>query len=211
MEEWRDIRGFPGYQVSNRGGVRSFWKRKHYPTGYGSYNYLSNTARPVSTSDDGNGYLKFMLYCQQPYKRVCGKVHKLVADAFLPTDLLDDSMEYTVDHIQSGSDGKLDNSIANLRWMTRSDNIRKAYRDGMCNDRILRQQVPIIAFDEWTGLSRYYHSAKEAAQDLGLIQSTIAHGLDKGRLVARRYYFERAGREDKLLYEHYDLQCIPWV
>lgn len=214
VEEWRDVDGFLGYQVSNTGCVRSFWKRKHYPTGYGTYNYLSDTSRPVSTSDDGNGYLKLMIYrhdANGDVRRYCRKVHKLVADAFLPKDLIDDSLDYTVDHIRSGMEGKLDNSLGNLRWLTRADNIKKAYRDGVCNDRILRQQVPVIAIDDWTGLSRYYHSVKEASQDLRLKRDNISHALDRDSIVGGRYYFERAGREDKLLYEHYDLQLIPWV
>lgn len=210
-EIWKDIEHFDGYQVSNYGRVRSFWVRKHYPTGYGCYWIIGDIPRIINGSDDGNGYLKVMLYCHEDGRRYCKKIHKLVADAFLPNEFEDESVEYTVDHIRSGPNGKLDNSVWNLRWMTRLDNIRKAYIDGMCDDRILHQQVSIVAFDDWTGLTRYYHSIKEAARDLRLNQSTVTHAIGKGRLVAKRYYFERAGREDKLLYEQYDLQFIPWI
>ena len=196
-EEWRDIEGFLGYQVSSEGRVRTFWKRKHYPTGYGSYNYLSSTPKIMSLSDDGNGYMKVMLYCKEDGKRYCRKVHRLVAEAFIPNPYNDD---YTVDHIRSGPYGKMDNSIGNLRWLSRAENIRKAYADGMCDERISRQNKPIIAIDLRTGEERFYHSIGEAAYDLGLDRTSISHVLrgDNNRVAC--FTFEYAGREERLLY-----------
>lgn len=207
-EIWKDIEGFPGYQISSKGRVRTFWKKKHYPTGYGTYRFLSDDPQIMSASDDGNGYLKVMLYSKIDGKRYCRKIHRLVAEAFIPNH---DPKCDTVDHKKSGSVDKLDNSVENLRWMPRRDNIQKAYRDGMCDDRIARQNKPIVAYDTWTGKEKYFHSIKEACEELRLRHSTIAHAVDRDHKVANRYYFEFAGKEDTLLYEHEDSQFISWV
>lgn len=203
MERWKDVDGFPGYQISNEGRIRTFWRRKHYPTGYGSYNYISDNPRIMSVSDDGNGYMKVMLYSKIDGKRYCKKIHRLVAEAFIPKpDNLD--VEYTVDHIVSGHYGKRNNRVENLRWLTRSENIKKAYRDGVCNDRITRQNKPIVAIDLWTGEERFFHSIKEAAFELRIDRASISHVLRGDYETTSHYTFEYAGREDILLYGNED-------
>lgn len=201
MEKWKDIAGFPGYQISDQGNVRSFWKRKHYPTGYGSYHYLSETPKLMSSSDDGNGYQKIMLYSKNNGRRYCKKIHRLVAEAFLPTP---ENSYDTVDHIQSGRYGKLNNSVSNLRWIPRRENIRKAYRDGVCDERIRIQEKPIIATDLWTGNTRYFSSIRDAALQLDIERSSISHVLLGDYERTSHYYFEYAGREDRLLYGNED-------
>ena len=211
MEEWRDIKGFLGYQVSNEGRVRTFWKKKHYPAGYGTYNYLSDTPKIMSVSDDGNGYMKVMLYCHADGKRYCRKVHKLVADVFLPNNYEYGQCDYTVDHIESGPQGKLNNAVTNLRWMPRADNIRKAYADGMHEDRIRRSWKPIIATDLWTGCECYFSSIKEASCMLGIERTAISHVLRGDNNRVGHYHFEYAGREDNLLYGDDDNQLLSWI
>ena len=196
MEEWRDIEGFPGYQVSDKGRVRTFWKKKHYPTGYGTYNVLGDDPMIMSQSNDGNGYMKLMLYSREDQKRYCKKVHRLVAEAFIPHDERDD----TVDHIRSGEEGKLDNSVENLRWIPRSENIKKAYRDGVCDRRIARQNKDIMARDLYTGEWQYFNSIKEAADELSIDRSSISHVLRGDTSRTSHYIFEYADREDRLLY-----------
>lgn len=208
-EIWKDIYGFDGYQVSNLGNVRSFWKRKHYPTGYGTYWYLSNKPRIMAASDDGNGYLKLMLYNRNDGKRYCRKVHKLVADAFIP--LPNEVEDWTVDHIRSGRDGKLDNSVDNLRWVTRRENIQKAYRDGMCDERIRRQDKDIVAIDLWTGEECYFSSIQEAADILRIDRTAISHVLRGDHYRTRHYTFEYAGREERLLYGDDDNKPLSWI
>lgn len=213
IEIWKDIPDFEGYQVSNTGYVRSFWKKKHYPTGYGTCRYLSNEPHIMSTSDDGNGYQKLMLYNHNNGKRYCKKVHKLVADASLP--LPDDYkyVDYTVDHIKSGPEGKLDNSVWNLQWLPRGDNIRKAYRDGICDARIRSQCKDIVAIDMWTGEEAYFDSIVEAARELDLHYTSIVHALrsPKWNSKAGHYRFEYAGREDRLLYGNEDNKLLSWI
>jgi len=210
MEEWRDIAGFDGYQVSNKGRVRSFWKKKHYPKGYGTYRSLSNQPTIMSQSDDGNGYLKLMLYDKKTGKRYCRKTHRLVAEAFLNKP--DDA--YTVDHIESGAKGKLNNNVSNLRWMSRRENIQKAYRDGMCDERIHMQQKSVIATDLFTGENFYFSNIGEAALELGLNRTSISHVLRGDKDKISHYIFEYADKEDDLLYgndEYKAYQRFSWL
>ena len=195
-EEWRDIQDFEGYQVSDNGRVRTFWHKHRCPTGHGTYCELSDIPRIVPQSDDGNGYLKVTIRNHTTNRSFCKKVHRLVAEAFIKHDVNDD----TVDHILSGTEGKLDNSVDNLRWISRRENIKKAYRDGMCDERIVRQNKAIIATDLWTGDELYFDSIKEAADRLGLDRSYISHVLIGDNEKTSHYTFEYAGREEKLLY-----------
>lgn len=187
MEIWKDIHNFPGYQVSNKGRVRSFLNKKHNK---------NNEPKIMKASDDGNGYLKVMLYSNVDNKRYCKKIHRLVAEEFIEHDPKDD----TVDHIKSGPIGKLDNSINNLRWITRSENIKKAYKDGMCDERIKKSKKSIVSTDLYTNKEKYYNSIKEASKDLKIDRSSISHVLNGDYEKTGHYYFEYAGREDKLLY-----------
>lgn len=197
-ERWKDIKGFSGYQVSNLGRVRTFRKSRKNPEG---------KTMIMSQSDDGNGYMKLMLYGDDGMRH-CKKVHRLVAEAFIPND--DPTLD-TVDHKISGREGKLDNSVKNLRWMSRRKNIQKAYHDGMCDARIRRQTVPVVATDVWTNEELYFHSVGAAAKFFGCGYTTISHALRENDITFGHYIFERAGREDILLYGLDEEYQLPWI
>lgn len=207
MEQWRDIEGFDGYQVSDEGRVRSFWKKKHHSTGYGTYRCKTDTPTIMQQSDDGNGYMKLMLYNRDDGSRHCKKVHRLVAEAFIEHNECDD----TVDHIKSGPEGKLDNSVRNLRWIPRAENIRKAYRDGMCDDRIRRQERDIVATDLRTGEQCYFSSIAEASEMLRVDRSAISHVLIGDTRRTGDYTFEYCDGEGRLLYGDEYSKFLSWV
>lgn len=101
MEQWRNVVGYEGiYEVSNLGRVRSIGTR-----------ISSRILRTHTRSRDGYVYVGLQVQCE----RKTAKVHRLVAEAFLPNpgELPD------VDHI-NGDRG--DNSVGNLRWVTKSRN-----------------------------------------------------------------------------------------
>lgn len=196
MEIWKDISDYPGYQVSNLGKVRSFWeKRKKKGVHGGTYREFSNTPHILPESDDGNGYMKVYLN-NGSGKKTCKKVHRLVAEAFIQHSEDVD----TVDHIRPGQLGKLDNSVSNLRWISRRENVQKAYRDGVCDERIRSQNKPIVSTDLYTGEDQYFESVKQASLELGIDRSSISHVLNGDISRTSHYIFEYAGREEKMLY-----------
>lgn len=185
QEIWSDIPGFSFYQVSNMGRVIS---------------YRNDKPLIMHGSDDGNGYLKLMLYGDDG-RRYCKKIHRLVAEAFIPCPESDEEM--TVDHIQSGPEGKLDNSVTNLQWITRSENIKKAYRDGMCDERIQRQNKVICITNLWTGNYWYIDSIGQAAELIGVDRSSISHCLRGDVEKVKNFTFEYAS-DYSLFEDQYD-------
>ena len=102
MEEWKDIKNFPRYEVSNLGRVR-----------------IKNTNHILYQSTNNAGY-RFVVLCNST-GRYCKLTHRLVAYAFL-----DNFYNYKeIDHI---SGNKNDNSIYNLRFCTHKENCQ-AYHD----------------------------------------------------------------------------------
>jgi hypothetical protein len=94
MEEWRPVADFPAYEVSSLGRVRLGDKEK-------------------SPFVDQHGYLA--LNVSHEGASSCVRVHRLVAEAFLPRQ---EGMN-TVDHINQV---KTDNRTANLRWSNHQQN-----------------------------------------------------------------------------------------
>lgn len=204
-EVWKDIPDFPGYQVSNTGKVRSFWKKQKKFGVYGGTERIlcSEPQHELSQSDDGNGYMK--VYLQNDCCRRCVKVHRLVAEAFITrtSEELD-----TVDHIISGSEGKLDNSVNNLRWISRRENIQKAYRDGICDRRIESQKKDVLVTDLWSGKQVYFQSIKDAARFIKRDSTSISHALDRDIVIAGRFKVDTLEGEDLLIYNGGDFDEI---
>ena len=191
MEKWKDIPNFSNYQVSNQGRVRTWKNRKT----------KRESPKIMSTSDDGNGYQKLMLYADNG-KRYCKKVHRLVGEAFVKNN--DPVHKDTVDHKKSGPEGKLDNSAKNLRWVSRRENIQKAYRDGVCDERINRQKNPVVITDTYTGEEKFCNSVREAGDYLGVDYTSISHASEgEYKLIKKRYLCEKIEGRDRLLYDEY--------
>ena len=107
MERWRQIEGYPLYEVSSLGGVRRRLKTAH------------RVLRPLVAS---NGYRQVCLYSEGRGRRVL--IHALVAAAFLgprPADA-------EVNHL---SGNKADNRAANLQYATRAQNRQHAAAAGL--------------------------------------------------------------------------------
>ena len=110
MEEiWKPIKGYEGlYEVSNIGRVKSLPKTvEQY------YGYKITNERILKQSPDRKGYMMAWLYKNK--KRNTVKVHRLVANAFIPNP----DNKPQIDHINTVKD---DNRVCNLRWCTEKEN-----------------------------------------------------------------------------------------
>ena len=114
---------------------------------------------------DKDGYLKVGLYKDNKKKNF--KIHRLVALAYIPNP---DGLE-TVDHIDGN---KEHNYINNLQWMTQKDNAIKG------NSKKIRCVETGKIFD----------SARIAAKEMSLNNSTISSVCNGKRKTAGGYHFE---------------------
>ena len=132
-ETWIPVRGYEGlYEVSNLGQVRSL---DHMVT------QISTAGKPFERLVRGRlrkpvlakeGYLSLILSNGSSRKLV--RVHRLVAEAFLPKG----SGNLEVNHIDGD---KTNNAVENLEWVSRSENIRHRYD-------VLKERKPRKLSDE---------------------------------------------------------------
>ncbi len=111
IEEWKVIKDYPDYQVSNLGRVKSFKKCRGI------------NERILKENIDKRKYLCVLL-CKNGFNKRL-KVHRLVLISFKP---IDNSQNYQCNHIDGN---KQNNHVDNLEWCTGSENILHAYRMGL--------------------------------------------------------------------------------
>lgn len=119
MEIWKDIDGYPGYQVSNFGRVRSFVNNRH------GLCEQWHILKPVISR---NGYCTVCLGRGNRYL-----VSRLVAIAFIPNP----SNLPIVRHMD---DNPSNNNVSNLAWGTQTDNMQDCVRHG----RLVGNTIPAI-------------------------------------------------------------------
>ncbi|CAL6092557.1 Conserved_hypothetical protein [Hexamita inflata] len=121
IEEYRDISGYPNYEVSNLGQVKN-----------------KTTGRILKQRDRGKGYLAVNLYFNKIMKT--HHIHRLVSQAFI-----ENPNNYTdIDHC----DGvRSNNNIWNLRWASRSDNQKN--KNGHGDKFVFVNELPDDAIEVW--------------------------------------------------------------
>lgn len=124
-EIWKDIKGYEGeYQISNKGRIKSLSKTKVRDNITGiTYKTKEKIMRPACNK---KGYLGTMIGRNGKTKSV--KVHRLVAEAFIPNPL----RLHEVNHIDGN---KSNNSVENLEWVTHQENMAHAARENLMNKK----------------------------------------------------------------------------
>ena len=157
MEIWKDIEGYPDYQVSNMGRVKSlerFRKGKHNSLVFVNEKILKN-------SKNKNGYLCVNLCKEGKPKKYY--IHRLVASAFLPNP----NNLPEVNHI---NENKTDNRVENLEYCDRKYNNNYGTR----NERVIKSlSIPILQFTKDGEFIRKWDSAIEVEKKIIFYSSSI--------------------------------------
>lgn len=172
-EEYRDIEGYPGYQVSNKGNVRS---NRH--VGKRVYN-PDEPFHDIVPVNYGNGRLGVCL--SNGHKRKCVSIGRLVAEAFIPNE----NNYPIVRHI---NDIPYDNDVRNLAWGTSKDNSEDSKRNGTSDRESRRKYVKVTNLK--TGETFIRHGISNAAKDLGLSSGNVSAVLAGTRTHTGGYSFE---------------------
>lgn len=153
MEEiWRKIEGFPYYEVSNKGRVRSL--NKCVNNRFSKRIRKGKILKPISTN---RGYLSVSLYTDDVEYTPKG-IHVLVAQAFIPNP----ENKPFVNHIDHN---KKNNDVTNLEWCTNSENM-KAFNEHVRRDPMFIQHNSTILLNTMTGV--FYYSYQEACESVNL-------------------------------------------
>lgn len=144
-------------------------------------NVLSKrTGKILKASTDKYGYE--MVHLRNGKNSRSGKVHRLVAIAFIPNP----ENKPTVDHIDGN---KKDNHISNLRWATQSEQQLNAIRNG--NRLDCTNRVKVAQLNKDGEVINVYASLKEAERQTGIHWTGISAVLRNKRKSAGGYRWVR--------------------
>lgn len=131
VEEWKDVQGFDGYQISSFGQVKSIKKNWKVIGG--------DKALKTSVTRKG-GYVVINImnnHNQRKYKTI----HSMVALQFIPNP----DNKPQVNH----KDGiKTNNFVSNLEWNTPLENIQHAIKNGLFNTASSVKNVTQLTLDD---------------------------------------------------------------
>lgn len=145
------VKGFKDYVISRDGRIVSL-----------------RTKKELKKSNHSGGYLVITLRNSKTKKYYTKYFHRVIATQFIPNPLkLTD-----INHIDGD---KKNNSLDNLEWVTRKENVIHAHRIGKCprtinHIRALKDRGKIVYHEE---IGVFYESIEEASIYSGIKYSTL--------------------------------------
>lgn len=162
-EIWRTIKFNPNYKVSNLGRVKGIRRRVNHWRG-GTRLQEEN----ILMLQKGLAYLHVSLNSR---KKVY-LIHRLVAEAFIPNP----ENKPQVNHKDCD---KHNNCVSNLEWVTRSENMLHAYKNGLVSltrtrEACLKHSKPVNQFTTDGQLIRKWESGADIVRELGVDSGSIS-------------------------------------
>ena len=140
------------------------------------YSRKSGKWKELKPQTDTDGYLQVRIY-EHDSKRLTF-VHRIVAETFIDKpDRCDE-----VNHINGD---KRNNSVSNLEWCTRAENISHAHDIGL-----IKTRTPISLTNIYTNEKRIFKGQHEASRELGINQGNLNHALKRKNGTCQGYRAE---------------------
>lgn len=168
MAEWKTIKDFPDYRISDDGQVKSLKHGKE-----------KNIAIVQCSKSDK--HLKVTLW--KDNKMYNRSIHRLLAEAFIPNP---ENKPY-VRHL---NDIPSDNRLENLAWGTEKENVEDAKRNGKRINCGVKQRKPIVAIKG--NDVKVFESRHEASRELNIQLPHISSCANGNRKTAGGYEFRNA-------------------
>jgi len=158
----KGLEDFDGYTIDNNGVVRSYYKRGVNR----KYDCIDWDGNPITLSPSikSSGYKHIGLYSLEKGVKYF-MIHRLVAMAFIPNP---NDLEQ-VNHIDGN---KLNNSPNNLEWVSRSDNVKHAFRIGLQSHYEKGIVKPVNQYDLDGNFIKRHESITDAIVAVGLKPSS---------------------------------------
>lgn len=189
LETWKPIKDYEErYEVSNNGNVRSLGHNVCF-LDYGKYVDFYRDGKLLKPTVNKYGYFVVTLYDPSTKKAKVHKVHRLVAEAFIPNV----ENRPMIDHINAI---KTDNRVENLRWCTHKENMNNPMKDPLVAKKsgvkkrgtISPARKPVKAKKD--GITLIFPSITAAGQELGLDRALICQVLHNRQHHTGGYSFE---------------------
>ena len=114
--EWKPVKGFDGYEVSNTGRVRSVDRVRRVKDSHGGVMYRRDKGKELTPTGNGKGYLIVGLSdAERKAKNVY--VHRIVAEAFC-------QRKHGKNVVNHKDRNTKNNCAENLEWLTVKENVR---------------------------------------------------------------------------------------
>jgi len=167
QEEWRPVRDYENYEVSNFGRIKSLPHIQMTKAKNGKISYAKHKEHILKYKHSNDGYNRVTL--RKNGKSIDKTVHRLVAEAFIPNP-------NNLPIINHRNEIKTDNSVWNLEWCNWSYNLSyNGLRDKMAEKT--GTKVRIIKGD----FSMDFRSINKAAEYIGCRMSTVWDVANGGR------------------------------
>lgn len=158
MAEWKEIKSFSDYEASSEGVIRN-----------------KETKQTIKPFKQTNGYYKIKIYKDhKPYTKM---VHRIVAETFLGKSDLE------VNH----KDGnKTNNRLSNLEYVSRSENIKHAYKLGLIPNHAPKGQGKRV---RCLTNGKTYESIHDASKELAIDRHEIRKVCNAKRKTSKGLQF----------------------
>lgn len=172
METWKPINGYPNYEVSDLGNVRSLnWRNK-------------GETQKLYLKKHNKGYRQVELTNEDGKKMFL--VHRLVASAFIPNP----NGYPQVNHIDAN---RANNNACNLEWCTQSQNMSYAYslpqNKGIVR-RGKRRGETVLQLDLDGNIIRFWKDVRTIKVETGMSDWSIAECCRGKRKTAYGYKWQ---------------------